>query len=328
MGLPWIAVQKSVVDHPKVIELGETLGEPLALAYLVTLWCRVAEYAPSGRVSGARPRTVLERFANWRGEPGKFAEAAISAGLVDERDGALVVHDWDELQGPHIERAKQDVDRKRKYRANLKKSQRPQTVRGRSADGPAERDETIRGTAHVEERRGEKKRVEEEDQKSLSTSSTGGALAAAAAPQPKPKPPPTPQLQLVPPEAQKPKQPSDVEVVFEAWKTTMGHPKAQLDAKRERAVKARLKDGYSVDDLKQAIKGCSLTPHNMGQNERGERYDGLELICRDTEHVDRFMANATSPPFPKARPVNPDLIVGRSTAPPPPPPPPEPDFGF
>lgn len=159
MGLPWIAVQKSVVDHPKVIELGESLGEPLALAYLVTLWCRVAEYAPSGRVSGARPRTVLERFANWRGEPGKFSEATIAVGLVEERDGTLIIHDWDELQGPHIERSNQDADRKRKYRATLKKDKRPRTICGRSADGPddspGDSPQKIRGTAHVEERRGE-----------------------------------------------------------------------------------------------------------------------------------------------------------------------------
>lgn len=126
--------------------------------------------------------------------------------------------------------------------------------------------------------------------KPLSTSSTGGPPAGAE----------PSQLQLVPPEAPRPKAPSDVETVFEFWRATSGHAKAKLDSKRERAVRDRLKDGYSVDDLKQAIVGCSKTPHNQGQNDRGERYDLLELICRDAAHVDRFMRNAEKPPVPKA----------------------------
>lgn len=84
--------------------------------------------------------------------------------------------------------------------------------------------------------------------------------------------------------------------VFAYWQTTLGHPTAKFGGKRERAVKARLADGYTVEQLKQAVDGCSRTPHNMGQNDRGERYDDLELICRDTSHVDRFIRNAVSPP--------------------------------
>lgn len=75
----------------------------------------------------------------------------------------------------------------------------------------------------------------------------------------------------------------------------MGHPRAQLDAKRKTTIGKALA-AYSVDDCKQAIIGCSLTPHNMGQNDRNERYDGIDLILRDAAHIDRFMANATTPP--------------------------------
>jgi hypothetical protein len=34
----------------------------------------------------------------------------------------------------------------------------------------------------------------------------------------------------------------------------------------------------------------------MGENDRGEKYNDLSLICRDAAHVDRFKENATSPP--------------------------------
>lgn len=81
--------------------------------------------------------------------------------------------------------------------------------------------------------------------------------------------------------------------VFAFWCEHMKHPKSALDAKREKAIAARLKDGYSVEDLIQAVKGCKLTPHNMGKNERNTVYDDIELICRDAAHVDRFIQTTT-----------------------------------
>jgi len=47
--------------------------------------------------------------------------------------------------------------------------------------------------------------------------------------------------------------------------------------------------------LKAAVEGCSKTPHNMGRNDTGQRWDDLELICRDGAHVERFMGNAKAP---------------------------------
>lgn len=78
------------------------------------------------------------------------------------------------------------------------------------------------------------------------------------------------------------------------WREHMKHPKAALDTKREKAITARLRDGYSVDDLILAVKGCKLTPHNMGKNDRNQVYDDIELICRDAAHVDRFIRNASA----------------------------------
>lgn len=82
--------------------------------------------------------------------------------------------------------------------------------------------------------------------------------------------------------------------VFGFWREHMKHQKAALDTKREKAITARLRDGYSVDDLLLAVKGCKLTPHNMGKNDRNQVYDDIELICRDAAHVDRFIKTASS----------------------------------
>lgn len=85
-----------------------------------------------------------------------------------------------------------------------------------------------------------------------------------------------------------------VSEVFDHWREVMRHPKAALDDKRRKTIRIALK-GYSVDDLKKAIDGCSRTPHNMGQNDQHQRYDDLGLILRDAAHIDRFVRNADRP---------------------------------
>jgi len=84
----------------------------------------------------------------------------------------------------------------------------------------------------------------------------------------------------------------DVERVFERWKMTMGHTRARLDPKRAKAIRAMLAIGYTVEDLELAIFGCSISPFHQGQNERGQKYHDVALICRDAEHVDKFISLA------------------------------------
>ncbi len=90
--------------------------------------------------------------------------------------------------------------------------------------------------------------------------------------------------------------PDPVMLVFEHWQRVMDHPKAVLDKQRRRFIRLALDKGYSVDDLCQAITGCSFTPHNRGHNDRGERYDGLHLILRSADQIDRFIRNSKQPP--------------------------------
>lgn len=94
----------------------------------------------------------------------------------------------------------------------------------------------------------------------------------------------------------------NVEEIFRYWQKVMNHPRARLDKKRRAKIEQSLKSGYSLDELKQAIDGCAKTPFNMGQNNQGQRYDGLELILRDAEHIDRFIKNSINPPQPAANP--------------------------
>lgn len=77
--------------------------------------------------------------------------------------------------------------------------------------------------------------------------------------------------------------------VFSYWQLKRDHPQAKLDAKRQKAIKARLSDGYSVGELCEAVDGCCLSPHHMGQNDTRTVYDDIELICRDGARVDKFI---------------------------------------
>ncbi len=86
---------------------------------------------------------------------------------------------------------------------------------------------------------------------------------------------------------------AQVKSVFQFWQEHLKHSKSVLDSKRAKAIAARLKDGYSVEDLTTAVRGCALTPHNMGDNDRNQVYDDIELICRDAKHVEMFIGRVS-----------------------------------
>lgn len=81
----------------------------------------------------------------------------------------------------------------------------------------------------------------------------------------------------------------EVVKIFEFWKKTMNSPRSELDDTRKRLIKKALKS-YSPADVCKAIRGCSKSPHNMGQNESKTKYNGLDLILRNADKIDRFIA--------------------------------------
>lgn len=86
--------------------------------------------------------------------------------------------------------------------------------------------------------------------------------------------------------------------IFSFWQRMMDYPKAVLDTSRRKCIQAAIAMGYDLTDLRQAIQGCASTPYNMGHNDRGERYDGLHIIFKSADQIDRFIRNAVKPPRP------------------------------
>ena len=85
---------------------------------------------------------------------------------------------------------------------------------------------------------------------------------------------------------------ANVQVVFDYWCSVMNkNGSAKLTDKRKSCIKARISDGYTIDQLKQAIDGCAKSSHHMGQNDSGTVYDDLTLICRSGDKVEFFINN-------------------------------------
>lgn len=101
---------------------------------------------------------------------------------------------------------------------------------------------------------------------------------------------------------------SDESAVYEhwvaAWKRLVnGKRTPNLSPERLRKLRARLDDGYDVDDLKTAIDGAFASPFHNG-TEQPKRYIDLELIFRDEKHTDQFIDLAeTLCPKPRTAPA-------------------------
>lgn len=137
-------------------------------------------------------------------------------------------------------------------------------------------------------------------------------------------PPPGPsnsQLDLVVCDpASQTKPPDPVTAVFNAYlvgwnKVVRGNRKPTLDDKRRRLIKARLKT-FSVEDLIRACEGVWLSKWHVD-----EQRTGIDLVLRDTGHVEQFMACVPEPELPPPPPlplppVNPAILKLAAEMPP------------
>lgn len=88
----------------------------------------------------------------------------------------------------------------------------------------------------------------------------------------------------------------DITSVFRYWQDRLDHADSILTEKRKQLIRSRLDEGYSVDQLKQAIEGCLSSEYHQGKNDGGKVYDGLELICRSGEKVEQFIGYLNGKP--------------------------------
>ena len=80
----------------------------------------------------------------------------------------------------------------------------------------------------------------------------------------------------------------EAKTIFDYWRSVMNSPRSAFDDSRKRLIKKSLKH-YSLQDLCTAIRGCSKSPYHMGQNAQKTKYNGLDLILRNAEKIDKFI---------------------------------------
>jgi hypothetical protein len=93
-----------------------------------------------------------------------------------------------------------------------------------------------------------------------------------------------------------------IEECFEFWKVCHGKPTAilSIDSSRWNNTLVRLRDGYSVEQIKAGIRGIKHSPHHTGQNDRNTKYLDLHHVCKTGEGLEQFIEldgakqNATS----------------------------------
>jgi len=84
--------------------------------------------------------------------------------------------------------------------------------------------------------------------------------------------------------------------VFTYWQRVLNHPQAKLTVERRKKIEARLKEKYSIEQIKSAIDGCRASPFHMGQgsDSDGTVYDDIELICRSGSKLEMFIAKVNN----------------------------------
>jgi uncharacterized protein YcbK (DUF882 family) len=85
--------------------------------------------------------------------------------------------------------------------------------------------------------------------------------------------------------------------VFDHWvRVWEKRSTAKFDGARKTNTLARLRSGYTVAELCEAVSGYRNSAHHMGANDQGKKWDDLELFMRSSRHVDAGIAHGTSSP--------------------------------
>lgn len=89
------------------------------------------------------------------------------------------------------------------------------------------------------------------------------------------------------------KQAASIRRIFTFWQEEVGKPEARLTPDRARKIQARIREGYTEQQIMQAIRGISRSPHHNGENDSGTEYLDLTLICRTGSKLEQFMGMAS-----------------------------------
>ena len=109
--MPWIKSHSELLSHPKTKRAARSLGVSVIamVGHLHALWWWAMEYAPDGLISAYDPEDIADAVM-WDGNPDDFLNALLNCGARDcpgflekNKDGDIVIHDWEEHCGRNYE---------------------------------------------------------------------------------------------------------------------------------------------------------------------------------------------------------------------------------
>lgn len=261
------------------MELG--LSDANAYVLIMRFWAWVARECPDGRLGSNRRR--IECGIIWREMPdidqgADLIECFKEAGLIEEDHCGFFVRDW------YTEREKaRDVAKSKAYRERKKREAANGSVTTVTECSPIRREENRRDQDLRSDLSAHTTSV-------LEQRSVDQTNECSASPQAAPC--------LLPEKVNGKKFEPDTErwtekvaPIVEAWRKY--HPQAfraglKAGEKTYRVVVARLKDGYTPEDIIDGIHGIHRSSFHCGGNDQQKRYLSLELVCRDASKLEGF----------------------------------------
>lgn len=258
--MAWFRLERSFRDHRKIKKLARELdcSRVEARGYVVGILCVVCDDSPDGDISEWELEDIADA-AGWDADPSIFWAAFISAGWVDlnEEGNPQSIHGFYEraegYKAAQRTRAARERKQERTRTDTRTKQSRTNSKQSRTRTLPSRDSHVTIPNCHVD--RQDKTRPTDKTDPPASDSKT-----------------------------------SPVGLVIKHYQTH--HPKSRIAPSGDEGKKihARLKEGFTVEDLCNAIDGCHLSPHHCGKNDTGTKYQSLELIVRNSSKVNQFLA--------------------------------------
>lgn len=83
-----------------------------------------------------------------------------------------------------------------------------------------------------------------------------------------------------------------VKEVFDYWQRRLGKNAAKLTNDRVSKIQARLREGYTVAQIRAAIDALSTSAWHRGENDKGRAFDDITLICQSGSKLEGFIEMA------------------------------------
>lgn len=111
----WVRIAADIGQNLKRYRLDALLGQDRTHSYIVDVFGWVIRFRPDGNITDVSDQAIADA-AGWKGDPQRFVEALIAAGIVDSDGDTRVIHEWFEHQGNIVRDSDRSKERSRMYR--------------------------------------------------------------------------------------------------------------------------------------------------------------------------------------------------------------------